>query len=43
MYFLMPPLFGAGEAGDEMLYGRSRLMSDIKEATQGTKNDVTIM
>ena len=33
-------LFGAGEAGDEMLYGRSRLM--IKEATQGTKNDVTI-
>lgn len=35
-------LFGAGEAGDEMLYGRSRLMNDIREATQGTKNDVTI-
>ena len=35
-------LFGAGEAGDEMLYGRSRLMNDIKEATQGTKNNVTI-
>lgn len=35
-------LFGAGEAGDEMLYGRSKLMSDIREATQGTKNDVTI-
>ena len=35
-------LFGAGEAGDEMLYGRSRLMSDIKEATRGTKNDITI-
>ena len=35
-------LFGAGEAGDEMLYGRSRLMNDIKEATQGPKNDVTI-
>lgn len=35
-------LFGAGEAGDEMLYGRSRLMNDIKEATRGTKNDVTI-
>lgn len=34
--------FGAGEAGDEMLYGRSRLMSDIREATRGTKNDVTI-
>lgn len=35
-------LFGAGESGDEMLYGRSRLMSDIKEATQGTKKDVII-
>lgn len=35
-------LFGAGEAGDEMLYGRNRLMSDIKEATRGAKNDVTI-
>lgn len=35
-------LFGAGEAGDEMLYGRSRLMSDIREATRETKNDVTI-
>lgn len=35
-------LFGAGEAGDEMLYGRSRLMNDIKEATRGAKNDVTI-
>lgn len=35
-------LFGAGEAGDEILYGRSRLMSDIKEATQGAKNNVTI-
>lgn len=35
-------LFGAGEAGDEMLYGRSRLMSDIREATRGIKNDVTI-
>ena len=35
-------LFGAGEAGDEMLYGRSRLMNDIKEATQGTKNDVSV-
>lgn len=35
-------LFGAGEAGDEMLYGRSRLMSDIREATRGTKNDVII-
>lgn len=25
-------LFGAGEAGDEVLYGRSRLMKDIEEA-----------
>ena len=28
-------LFGAGEAGDEVLYGRDALMSDIKEATSG--------
>ena len=26
-------LFGAGETGDEMLYGRAALMRDIKEAT----------
>lgn len=26
-------LFGAGEAGDEMLYGRRSLMDDIREAT----------
>lgn len=32
-------LFGAGEAGDEMLYGRKALMADIREATgDGTKN-----
>lgn len=35
-------LFGAGEAGDEMLYGRSRLMNDIKEATQGTKVTINV-
>lgn len=29
-------LFGAGEAGDEILYGRNALMSDIKEAVGGT-------
>lgn len=28
-------LFGAGEAGDEMLYGRKALMRDIREATGG--------
>lgn len=28
-------LFGAGEVGDEMLYGRSALMSDIADATGG--------
>jgi hypothetical protein len=26
-------LFGAGEAGDEMLYGRSALMNDIAKAS----------
>jgi hypothetical protein len=33
-------LFGAGEAGDEMLYGRKALMDDIREATSG--QNVTI-
>lgn len=28
-------LFGAGETGDEMLYGRKALMNDIREATGG--------
>lgn len=28
-------LFGAGEKGDEMLYGRAALMRDIREATSG--------
>ena len=31
--FNSPTLFGAGEAGDEMLYGRKALMRDIREAT----------
>ena len=34
-------LFGAGEAGDEMLYGRKALMDDIREASGGGRN-VTI-
>jgi hypothetical protein len=28
-------LFGAGEAGDEFMYGRSNLMRDIREAVGG--------
>lgn len=31
-------LFGAGEAGDEMLYGREALMRDIAEASGGGRN-----
>lgn len=33
--FSSPTFFGAGERKDEILYGRSRLMKDIKEATGG--------
>ena len=33
--FSTPTLFGAGEAGDEMLYGRSALMKDIAKAVAG--------
>lgn len=32
---------GYGEAGDEMLYGRSRLMSDIREAAGGRPQQIT--
>ena len=35
-------LFGAGEAGDEMLYGRKRLMDDIKEAQGDRAQNVTM-
>lgn len=33
--FSNPTLFGAGEAGDEVLYGRKALMRDIEAATSG--------
>ena len=32
-------LFGAGEAGDEVLYGRQALMSDITDALSNAKTD----
>jgi hypothetical protein len=33
--FDKPTLFGAGEAGDEIMYGRANLLRDIAEATSG--------
>ena len=33
--FSQPTLFGAGEKGDEMIYGRESLMRDIREAAGG--------
>ena len=33
--FKKATLFGAGESGDEILYGRNRLMSDIASAVEG--------
>lgn len=42
--FDTPTLFGAGEAGDEMMYGRANLLNDIKEAVggQGATNTYNI-
>lgn len=42
--FTNPTLIGAGEAGDEMLYGREALLRDIKEATggRGVTNYITV-
>lgn len=34
-------LFGAGEAGDEMLYGRNSLMNDIRSAVESSKGGNT--
>ena len=38
--FDTPTFFAAGEAGDEMLYGRKALMNDIAEATSGNAGNV---
>lgn len=35
-------LFGAGEAGDEILYGKRSLMEDIRDAVGGQQQPVTI-
>ena len=37
-------LFGAGETGDEILYGKDALLRDIKEATngRGVTNYITV-
>lgn len=34
--------FGAGEAGDEVLYGRSALMRDISDAVNGNGGDIVV-
>lgn len=39
--FDTPTLFGAGEAGDEMMYGRANLMNDIREAVSGQPTSTT--
>ena len=35
-------LFGAGEAGDEILYGRNRLLKDIAQAVGGNAGGITV-
>ena len=34
-------IFGAGEAGDEVLYGRQALIDDIREAVSGKGVTIT--
>ena len=35
-------LFGAGESGDEVLYGRNALMRDISDAVDGNGGDIVV-
>ena len=38
--FDRPTLIGAGEAGDEIMYGRTNLMNDIREAAGGNVTNI---
>ena len=40
--FTNPTVFGAGEAGDEVLYGRHALMKDIASAVGGASGSITV-
>ena len=40
--FTNATLFGAGEAGDEVLYGRKSLKEDIADAVKGTNQPIVI-
>lgn len=40
--FDQPTFFGAGERGAEVLYGRDRLLNDIKDAVSGNGGNVVI-
>ena len=42
MLFSGATIFGAGEAGDEVLYGRDSLMKDIKSAVKGVGTTINI-
>ena len=40
--FRSPTIFGAGEAHDEVLYGRENLLADIREAAGGGGTNVYV-